>query len=513
MNYSRRHCRFHWFHLILATLVLLLGISSAVPAQAIGTWDNAKVADEALRYNNGSVYGDGECKTFANGMVALASNNSINLGGYINGYSNSGGEPVSFENATKGDIIQVTPAGSTDQTVEPMFYAGKTALHTAIILTNKGAGKFDVIDANFVKPSQVWRHDDWDPASWAASNPGGGDVRIWRMGTVSNTPTPTASPVLQVNKRVQSDGTNQVYVARASTVDQYWWNTSTTKVQFTNIITIAQNNIVAIDSTIMPDGQHLLYTAVPDGVWESYWYPGQKKPTSSKIISGLTGVKKVQKTLQSNGYQQLYVMTGAGVYEYFWKPNTTIKGELLYGLNNPVDMVKIFEPNGSQSVYVADQAYVYRVNWGTSAGKTITPMINIAQRNIVSVDVVVASDGRHSLYTATDTGVWETNWYIGQPHSSRWIAGGTGIKQVQARIISGTYQVYVATNGGIYRYWWNVGSTSVNPVVIANLPAVRGFDEGINPDGARAVYTASGNTVQESYWFGNTGGVTTHELK
>ena len=130
---------------------------------------NAAIADVAERSPDGS-YG-GWCKVFANNVVSQASGGRLRPSGYQEGWARLGKE-VGAAEASRGDIIQVTPAGSDDQTAEAL--AGK--LHTAIILRNEGNGSFAVIDSNYVKSMAVFRHS-WNPYTWAP----GANVKIWRL--------------------------------------------------------------------------------------------------------------------------------------------------------------------------------------------------------------------------------------------------------------------------------------------------------------------------------------------
>jgi hypothetical protein len=167
----------------------LVGVAvTAAPAFAVGSYNNADIATDALGHLNqnlGSV--SGQCKQFANDMVKAASGNTQSPSGYQSGWAALGNE-VSSAGAVKGDIIQITPAGSTDSTAESLYnYSDPSMrLHTAIIVANNGGGSFDVVDANFTATYTVGQHT-FNPYTWAynTTTHTSSIVKIWRLGTPS----------------------------------------------------------------------------------------------------------------------------------------------------------------------------------------------------------------------------------------------------------------------------------------------------------------------------------------
>ena len=170
---------------VLALFVLAAGAGLTVfgpveSARAVGTYNNAGIADKALTYlgQNGTMAcqdagksGGDQCKQFVNCIVYMVSSHTQYPvdpnGDYQNSYNYVGGEEVaSADNAVKGDIIQY---GQTDAD------AAAEHLHTAIIVENKGGGLFSVVDANYHYDHMVRQHDYRPPSG----------SRFWRMGTVS----------------------------------------------------------------------------------------------------------------------------------------------------------------------------------------------------------------------------------------------------------------------------------------------------------------------------------------
>ena len=156
------------YALLLTVSLMCFGlVVGAAPASAVGSYNNASIADIALTKIGQD---GGQCKEFANNMVKQASGNTQwPAPGYHSGFANAGGVEVSSQNATKGDIIQI---GNSDYDYP---------LHTAIIVTNKGGGNFNVVDSNWGLNEIVMQHD-FNPYTWAPS----GNIKIWRMGTVTN---------------------------------------------------------------------------------------------------------------------------------------------------------------------------------------------------------------------------------------------------------------------------------------------------------------------------------------
>lgn len=181
-------------------------------ASALGSYDNARIADIALGYlgrwgaaacvdagrsgaTGGAPLGDGhnadsECRAFVNCIVRLASGNTQwpASGGYYAGFTNAGGMEVSGDSAVKGDIIQVRGDGSG---------------HTAIVVANLGGGLFDVVDSNYDPPygGRVAHHQYRPPAGY----------RVFRMGT-PHAPGPDLVTSLSDDDLYRVEGGPEVYV-------------------------------------------------------------------------------------------------------------------------------------------------------------------------------------------------------------------------------------------------------------------------------------------------------------
>ena len=135
------------------------------------------VAETAEAFRDG--FAGGQCKVFVGNVVAALT--GIYPGGYQQGFARSGAvEILDPANAVRGDIVQITPRGSRDDTAESLYRLDDPTmrLHTMILRSARDpSGAFDVIDSNLGHDGLVHRHR-MDPYQWAR----GSIIRIWRYG-------------------------------------------------------------------------------------------------------------------------------------------------------------------------------------------------------------------------------------------------------------------------------------------------------------------------------------------
>ena len=168
---------------ILAVLAGVLGMS--VPSHAVLPFDNARMADIALSYvgqpgvnacrnaGQGDAYA-GQCKQFVNCIVVLAGGPMPGGGDdYAGSFVRAGGTEISEAEAVKGDIIQWGSGITRSQ-------------HTAIVVTNFGGGRFDVVDSNWGTPGLMVKHHTINNIHADIFNGAGAQpTRFIRMGTVN----------------------------------------------------------------------------------------------------------------------------------------------------------------------------------------------------------------------------------------------------------------------------------------------------------------------------------------
>jgi len=178
---------------LAAAIVALLAPAQAGAAN--GYFKNSSIASVAERSSDGSP--GGQCMAFVRETLRTVSSGRVRTSAYTHGYqgtfkANGGTLIANRDAAVRGDIIQVTPARTSDSWKGPE----RLPLHTAIVRRNLKGGNFAVIDSNYRYDEKVRRHD-FNPYAMAKRY-GGGVVKIWRLGSVPapkpEKPKPKAKP-------------------------------------------------------------------------------------------------------------------------------------------------------------------------------------------------------------------------------------------------------------------------------------------------------------------------------
>jgi hypothetical protein len=129
----------------IVPLLILVSLMAPSESSALGTYNNAAIADKALAYvgqwggkacNDAQKPGDsgGQCRAFVNCIVWMVSNHTQALGGsdYFSDFAREGSQEITEISAlAKGDIVQV---GQGD--------------HTFIIVSKVSGSTFSVVDSN-----------------------------------------------------------------------------------------------------------------------------------------------------------------------------------------------------------------------------------------------------------------------------------------------------------------------------------------------------------------------------
>lgn len=329
------------------------------------------------------------------------------------------------------------------------------------------------------------------------------------LSTIDVTPAPAAPPtiVAHVKRTNGPDGVHEVYASTMSAVTEGWWYPGGDGVHTDELIHISQDNIVGFDKVNEPDGAtQSLYTAVPDGVWETWWRPNEGVH-SNKIVTGLTGVRQViaAPDVESGQYtHRLYLLAEDGPYEVWWREGGDgIHVSRLDNINGPVTMTKSVGPDGTDQLYVATPTYVYELWWRPGQGVNYDTVLHITQGDIRSLSKGAnLPDGGQLLYTGTSTTAWQTYWNgtTGAGLSNGTIATGqTNAIQVEKDVYNGVHELYLATGDHVQEYWWNDTSSGGGELIRITQNNITSFDK--SDDGAyQQIYTASGNLVYETYW-------------
>jgi hypothetical protein len=325
----------------------------------------------------------------------------------------------------------------------------------------------------------------------------------------SNTLTNTSSTAVinSVKSGLSPDGAIEAFAVTQSRVTEGWYRNGGDGAHVSTIINIAQNDIKGIDK-INNGTTESLYTAVSDGVWESWWNPSVNGPQSAKIVAGLSGVTGViaENTLE-NGYtvHHLYVLASDGPYEVYWKdsdPNHVIHVGRLISLTGGIAFTHSIGPDGSEQLYVAVPTWVYEVSWlpgGTVGSRAV---LNITQGDIRSVEKGDnLSDGGQLLYTTTSTTVWQTYWSVGGGFSTGAIATGqvNAFQSLKVVTPDGWHHVYLATPDHVQEYKWYGASSGGGEIIRISQNNIKGIAQQLD-NGIQLLFTGAGSTVWETWW-------------
>jgi hypothetical protein len=486
--------------LVALTLAAIMGVAWPSPAQAYST---AAIADNAETHADLS-YG-GQCKAFVGNVVQAVT--GAYPSGYQQGFANAGAAEIANPaSAVRGDIIQITPAGSTDATAESLHNPSMSSrkLHTAVIRAPRnGDGTFNVIDSNWNNDQLVRRHS-FNPYSWAA----GSIIKIWRFGA---SPGPAPDATIVRIKRSTFGSSQQVYSATKTQVFESWW-TGGSGVSTNLAATVpAGEEIVDIDKITQTDGvTQSIYTATKTGVYETWWN-GNGFSNAAKIVN-LSNVRRVVADLKiENGTptHRLYVLAADGPYEFWWKDGGPVSnGYRLWNINLGHSILKTVAYDGRDEIYVGTPTNVYRMKWPVNGGIERVTVTQLA--DTVDIQKQTKPDGTELLYTVTKTGVHETWWRPGTGFSNpaKIVTINNGENVITAvKTTNGVYdQLYVATTGRVIEYWWQPGGT-INSGQLIHISQNNIVDiEKVSTGSYQNLYTAHQDVVWETWWGGGSHG-------
>jgi hypothetical protein len=138
---------------------------------------SSTIADEALK-DLGTW--QGQCFTWVKKVVDQATSYSMGFG-YRDGYLGAGAVEIPLEQAVRGDIIQLAN--------DALGASSHLGLHSAIVLENLGAGRFNVIDSNQNWDEIVRLRPGYDPLASAARY-AGVSVHVYRFPGASAVDAP-----------------------------------------------------------------------------------------------------------------------------------------------------------------------------------------------------------------------------------------------------------------------------------------------------------------------------------
>ncbi len=393
----------------IAAIVLITCAGLVVPDMALrqdvhaaGTYDNASIADLALRYapggdrafarpghasawggnacidagrsgatgnSPGGAWGDGQCKAFVNCIIWMASGRTQWAGGgYFTSFASLGSEIFDVAQLTKGDIVQK--------------YVSGTNLHTLIVISRLSGNIFNVVDSNYSGGNElVSAH----PYSINLSS----TVRAFRLGSVNQSPAAvdgygpnTVSLARNRDGRLelfgvnthQPSGQNNVYHAWQLTPGGGWSGWAILPGQLTSVAVEANADgrlEVFGSNARQPDGQNNVYHAwqlTPGGGWSGWAIlPGYLTGVSlARNRDGrleLFGVNTHQPSGQNNVYHAWQLTPGGG-----WSGWAILPGQLTSVAveANADGRLEVFgsnarQPDGQNNVYHAAADSGWRV--------------------------------------------------------------------------------------------------------------------------------------------------------
>ena len=468
------------FTILLAVAVSLV-IFVPKTTRASGSYDNASIANIALGYvgksgtaacaDAGKTGGD-QCKQFANCIVWMASNHTQwPVTGYQDGFANAGGTQVTSANAVKGDIIQV---GNSD-TANP--------LHTAIVVTNYGNGKFNVVDANWKYDGMVRQHNYTPPSS----------AEFWRMGTVINSPPPhIPSTPIAVSRSASTmdvfynDGNNHIV--------NYFWGTNGW--QSGNW---SDNNIAGQPTVIDRTSNNLdvFYRTTDGKLRYRAWTASNGWGNVVTMVSSGVGGDPWALARDSNHMQIFYLTTSGQMASINWDINLgwNLTPQILYNAGATTDPVAVSRNTDSMEVFFGkNNGNLVHVYWSSEKGWQIEDFS--AGNGVDGRPTAIVRNGGNDMsvyYKEQKSGkVAEEFWDINNGWGWQdWTASLAGIPSAIPGISNTIDDFYKESGGNIVdRYFSSCGWCTTNIV---------------NPGGSTGNPTAivrGGTSIEVFYWDG-----------
>jgi hypothetical protein len=473
---------------------------SATPAMAVGTYDNAAVADKALSYvgqwggnacNDAQKPGDsgGQCRAFVNCIVWMVSSHAQNLGGadYFQSFLNAGGvEVTDANNLAKGDIVQVGQG-----------------THTFIIVSRVSGNTFNVVDSNHAMDEMVM---NYNRTFTLDSN-----TRAFRMGSVGGSSTTPTDAVTAVSSQ-QVSGTEHVYWGTANGVlretwfnaqsgaftntawnfghkitalsSQYtsadmaqhvyvgtdnggvyeaWWSPSSGGYQVWNVWT-SDSAILSLDSRRDSGGTTHLYWGSASGRVDETWFNPSQGAHTWEIFHSDTAVYGMTSQYTSDGTQHVYWGNAQGrLHESFFKPGwgpfTNLMAQFPQAIGGLSSQT---EPDGSQHIMSADNDGIVRETWfsATSGGYNTWSAATLGSAPH-AISSQYTPDGNMHAYTGNDSEVDEIWYHPGAVGS--WAASNTPhVMSISSQVDSGgtTHLFWGSTDGGVRETWFRPGAVN-----------------------------------------------------
>ncbi len=406
---------------LIALLILALLIPASTKPRAVGTYDNAAIANKALTYVGKY---QGQCRIFVNNVVMAVGGQNISTtnarGDYFQSFLNAGGIRITDINQlSKGDIVQIGQ------------YSSSPSLHTFIIVSRVSGSTFNVVDSNSKRDGVVRNYNRTVIL--------GSTVRAYRMGTVSS----TGGSLYQINK--SSDA-------------PWWWGEVTPFT--TNGSKIVDTPSVVWGSTVNvfatgEDGNLVQYSTVQgSGRWEMF------RITNTGELSGGVSAQLIGDTFHifatsKSGRLVQYVKpaTSGWTGPFYISNEDTVKGKpsLVWG-----QTVNVFVAgnDGSMKQYSMQPEVSGWSSYTLTQAGLFSGGVDAKQ---VGNDIQIFAAGQNGqLYQISKT-PW-SNWWWGPV--TPYTIGGENIKGAPSIVWGSTINVFaVSEDGKLVQYSLNPGDS------------------------------------------------------
>ncbi|HSX01458.1 MAG TPA: hypothetical protein VLF67_04415 [Candidatus Saccharimonas sp.] len=494
---SSKKGRFHRLRTTLVAFALLVGtgavavtLTASPAAAAIVT---SSIADQAETFADGAyAYATNgvQCKAFVGDVVRDVTGSYPS--GYQTGFANAGATEITDPAAaTRGDIIQITPAGSTDATAESLYtapYTSSNRLHTTIIRAPRNTdGTFNVIDSNWGNDQKVMRHT-FDPYVWAS----GSIVKIWRFGTAG------ATGVAAISSQVDGAGVQHVYAAVGTKLYDVSWGNGAPLVQW--LVKDLGVNITRVSSQIDAAGVQHVFAVTGAAVQDVSW--GNGNPVTSWQVGNFPGATVTDLSSQYvGGVFHVYAGTSTGgINEIAWGNGQSLVQWQVTNLGASVTSLSSKYVSGGPHVYASAGTNVYDVSWGNGNPVTVWSVWN-AGGSVSRVSSQLDSGGVQHVLAAIGTDVYDISWGNGAP-LTRWRVGyfpSLTVKDISSQYVGGVFHVFAGTsNGGVNEIAWG-GGQSLTQWQVTSVGALTSVSSQIT-SGVSHVYTAVGSNVKDVSW-------------
>ena len=447
--------------LALGLLALLMLATPDVHAAVNGPYaiPNARIADEAERYNNGDRVG--QCLFFVKNIAIK--NAGADLGGFgeqTSVYQEKWDEhaaEVSLGEAQRGDVVQW--GGSA---------GGTLPAHTATITKSAGSeGTTSIIDSNVPDGSlKVGR------TTLAARNPSGGKYRIWRVGQVADPPTATVG-----GAAFTLDGLGRVWIAAiTSDGSLYYKHTASGPNGWDDLTLVGEAGVWSPQSSpaLTVDGTGRVWIAAvrrngslyykrtvsgPNGWGDltlvgdaASWSP-QSSPALTVDGTGAVWIAAVKASGSlyykhtasgPNGWDDLTLVGEAGVWSPQSSPALTVDGTGRVWIaavrrNGSLYYKRtVSGPNGWGDLTLVGDA----ASWSPQS----SPALTVDGTGAVWIAAVKASGSLYYKHTASGPNGWDDLTLVGE-------AGVWSPQSSPALTVDGTGRVWIAAvrrNGSLY---------------------------------------------------------------